>query len=87
MVFFSAILPELLQRGSGVLPEKAAEIGRIVESKLKGNLFSRNTAGVQQLLGFVDHPVPDEFSGGDTGCSFGQFIQTRGVHVQHFGIG
>ena len=40
MVFFSAMFPELLQGLPGVLSEKAAEVGRIVESKLKGNLFS-----------------------------------------------
>lgn len=40
MVFFSAMIPKLLQSGAGVLPEEAAEIGRIVESELKSNLFS-----------------------------------------------
>lgn len=40
MVFFSAMIPKLLQSGAGVLSEEAAKIGRIVESELKSNLFS-----------------------------------------------
>ena len=40
MVFYSAVIPEFLQSCTGVLPEKAAEISRIVESKLKSDLFS-----------------------------------------------
>jgi len=61
MVLFSAMLPKFFQSLSGVFAEKAAEIGRIIESKLKSNLFSRPAAGIQKPFAFIDHPVSNEF--------------------------
>ena len=82
----SPLIAEFVRRRSGLLAEKAREVRRIGESELFGNLVDRLRGENELALGFGEHALADEMTGGDAGRALDVVVEPIDRHAELFGI-
>src|SRR3954466_4873862 len=82
----AARLPELVRRGAGLLTEEPGEMGGIGECEIVGDLVNRLTGEYELALGFGEHALADEVTGGDTGGAPDMIVEPIDRHRKLVGI-
>src|SRR3954466_15410399 len=82
----AARLPELGRRGAGLLAEKPGEVGGIGECEIVGDLVNRLAGEHELALGFGEHALADEMTGGDAGGAPDMVVETIYRHRQLVGV-
>src|ERR1700688_2306905 len=82
----TALIAEFVRRRAGLFAKKSREVRRIGKPKLVGNVVDRLRGEDELALGFGEHALADQMTGGDAGRAFDVVVEPVSRHAELFRI-